>query len=223
MRAGRTKAAVAIRACKVQQAADHEEGRILHKLTIGAGLLLLGLSACDSAPGGNDSSAKAGRNAAVTANASASQPAAAVAAPVVLEGAGLRIPGASQRTLAFDMPEAATIDALTKAFGRPPTERGANEECGGGGMNFAAWEGQLTAWFLDDRFAGWDAKGGLKTLEGVGIGSRRADIATLPGFEVEQSTLGTEFRSGGLSGILASKAPDAKVTHLWGGATCVFR
>jgi hypothetical protein len=197
----------------------------LYKLTIGAGLLLLGLAACDSAPGGNDGSANAGTNGTVAANASASQPAAAAAAaPVVLEGAGLRIPGASPpRTLAFDMPEAATIDALTKALGRPPTERGVNEECGGGGMKFAAWEGQITAWFLDDRFAGWDAKGGLKTQEGVGIGSRRADIATLPGFEVEESTLGTEFRSGGLSGILASNAPDAKVTHLWGGATCVFR
>lgn len=196
----------------------------MRKLTIGSGLLLLGLAACDSAPAVNESSA----NSALPANGSASAPAAAQApapaAPVVLEGAGLRIPGASPpRTLAFDMPETETIDALTKALGRPPTERGENEECGGGGMKFAQWKGELTAWFLDGRFAGWDNKGGLKTLEGIGVGSSRAEVATLPGFEVEESTLGTEFRAGGLSGVLDSKAPNAKVTHIWGGATCVFR
>lgn len=193
----------------------------MHKLTIVPGLLLLGLAACDSEPARNESAA----NSAVAANAQAPASAPTVAAPrIVLEGAGLRIPSASPpRTLAFDMPKAATIEALTKALGRPPTELGDNSECGGGGMEFAAWEKEITAWFLDGRFAGWDNKGGLKTLESIGIGSSRADLAALPGFEVEESTLGTEFRAGGLSGILASKAPDAKVTNLWGGATCVFR
>lgn len=195
----------------------------MYKTTIGAGLLL-GLAACGSEPARNESASNSALPANSATSAPTPPPAPAPAAPVVLEGAGLRIPGASPpRTLAFDLPEAAAIDALTKALGRPPSERGSNEECGGGGMKFAAWEDELTAWFLDGRFAGWDSKGGLKTLEGIGIGSRRSELATLPGFEVEESTLGTEFRSGGLSGIFASKAPDAKVTHLWGGATCVFR
>jgi hypothetical protein len=194
----------------------------LHKLTIGAGLLLLGLAACGSEPARNEN--RTDSAAAANVQAPAPPPVAPVAPRVVLEGAGLRIPSASPpRTLAFDMPKAAAIEALAKALGRPPTELGANGECGGGGMEFAAWEGEITAWFLDDRFAGWDNKGGLKTVEGIGIGSGRASLAALPGFEVEQSTLGTEFRAGGLSGILASRAPDAKVTHLWGGATCVFR
>lgn len=195
----------------------------MNKPTIGTGFVLLALAACGSDPTGNENAA----NVALPANSAAAAPApapAAAAAPVVLEGAGLRIPGASPpRTLAFDTSEAETIEALTRALGRPPTKVGENEECGGGSMKFAEWEGELTAWFLDARFAGWDGKGKLKTLEGVGIGSPRADLATLPGFEVEESTLGTEFRSGGLSGILESKAPNAKVTHLWGGATCVFR
>jgi len=200
----------------------------LNKLIIGAGLALLGLSACGPAPAGNDAPANVAANSAAPAAGPAASPApapaAAPAAAVVLEGAGLRIPGASPpRTLVFDLPEAETIEALTKALGRPPSERGENEECGGGGMNFAAWEGEITVWFLDGRFAGWDNKGDLRTIEGIGIGSARADLATLPGFEVEESTLGTEFRSGGLSGILDSKAPNAQVTHLWGGATCVFR
>lgn len=197
---------------------------MLHKLTFGAGLFLLGLTACGSEPTRNEGAA----NSAVPTNESASAPkpapAPVAAAAVVLEGAGLRIPGASPpRTLAFDMAESETVDALTKALGRPPTERGENSECGGGGMKFADWEGQIMVWFLDERFAGWDSRGKLKTIEGIGMGSGRADLATLPGFEVEESTLGTEFRSGGLSGILDSKGPNAKVTDLWGGATCVFR
>lgn len=182
------------------------------------GLLLLGVAACGPSDGA-DSSA--------SANASAARPQRPPEPPppaLVLEGAGLRIPGASPpRSLAFDAPQAEAVQALTKALGRPPTERGSNEECGGGGMAFAAWEGEITVWFLDGRFAGWDDKGGLETLEGIGIGSSRAELAPLPGFEAEESTLGTEFRAGGLSGLLSSKAPDAKVTHLWGGATCVFR
>jgi hypothetical protein len=199
----------------------------LNKLTIAAGMALLGLAACGAEPARNESTA----NSAAPTNVSAPVPVAApaspavvAAAPIVLEGAGLRIPSASPpRTLAFDIPEAETIQALTKALGHAPTEIGENEECGGGGMKFAKWKDELTAWFMDGRFAGWESDGKLKTIEGISLGSSRADVATLPGFEVEESTLGTEFRAGGLSGILASKAPDAKVTNLWGGETCVFR
>ncbi len=221
--------AIANGADKVQSRADHEEGPILNKLTIGAGLpglLLLGLAACDSAPTANVASANEAANGAAPAAAPAPRPApAAAAAPLVLEGAGLRIPDASPpRTLAFEeSAEAATVEALTKALGRPPSETGENEDCGGGGMKFAKWKDDLTAWFLDGSFAGWDSEGKLKTLEGIGIGSSRADVERLAGFEVEESTLGIEFRAGGLSGILDSQAPGAKVTHLWGGATCVFR
>ena len=189
--------------------------------------VLLALAACGPAPerkdGANSSEAA---NAAAPANAAAAAPPPPPAArsPLVLEGAGLGIPDASPpQIVSFDTPKAATIAALTKALGSPPGEQGENEECGGGGMEFAAWKDEITLWFETGRFAGWDNKGKLKTTGGIGIGSSRADLAQLPGFEVEESTLGTEFRSGGLSGVLASKAADAKVTHLWGGATCVFR
>lgn len=185
-----------------------------------AGLLLPALAGCGPTPGGTD-----GANTSAVAGGKGVK-AAPEAAPatLVLEGAGLRLPGASPPvTIAFDTPEAATIEALTRALGGPPSDRGSNEECGGGGMDYAAWPGELTLWFLDGRFAGWDNKGALKTAGGIGVGSSRSELAQLPGIEVEESTLGTEFRAGGLSGLLDSKAPDAKVTQLWGGATCVFR
>jgi hypothetical protein len=194
----------------------------LQKISIPAlGLTaLLLLAACGSEPSGTNES---GANLA-NSNSAAPAPAPAERSPLVLEGAGLGIPDASPpRIVGFDTPKAATIEALTKALGRPPEEMGENDNCGGGELEFVAWKGEIILWFESGRFAGWDNKGKLKTGGGIGIGSSRSDLAQLAGFEVEESTLGTEFRAGGLSGILDSKAPDAKVTHLWGGATCVFR
>jgi len=204
----------------------------LKTIFLGSGLsalVLLGLAACGPATGPTDSAnSQAAAGSATPANAAAGGETAATDSaqpPLVLEGAGLRIPGASPpRTVAFETPEADSIAALASALGGPPTERGENAECGGGGgLQFAQWKDRITIWFENGRFVGWDAGGGLETAGGVGIGSSRAEVAALPGFEVEESTLGTEFRAGGLSGILASDAADARVTHLWGGATCVFR
>lgn len=204
----------------------------MHKISIHSalvGLLLLGLGACGPTPadGGNGAAPAAANSAAAAGDGSApARPASAdpALAPLVLEGHGLRISGVAPGTeLPFDTPKAAAIEAVAKALGRPPTERGTNEECGGGGLEFAAWKDEITAWFENDRFVGWDTKGKLKTPGGIGIGSSRADLASLSGLDVEESTLGMEFRAGGLSGILDSKAPDAKVIHLWGGSTCVFR
>jgi hypothetical protein len=194
-----------------------------------ASLLILGLSACSPDAGENAASNNASAaNAASPAegNSAAAPPAAAPAArsPLVLEGAGLGIPDASPpRILSFETPKAAAIEAVTKALGRPPTELGENQECGGGGLEHAAWKDEIVLYFEEGNFAGWDSGGKLKTKEGIGIGSSRADVAKLPGFEVEESTLGTEFRAGGLGGLLQSKAPAAKVTDLWGGAICSFR
>jgi hypothetical protein len=195
----------------------------LIRISIACGLLLA-LGACDAGPGPVDGNAVSNTVSNATAGAAPARPSEPALAPLVLEGHGLRLSGVAPGTeLSFDSPKAATIEAATKALGRPPTEIGANEECGGGGLEFAAWENEITLLFEDDRFAGWDSRGKLKTPGGIGIGSSRADLAPLPALEVEESTLGTEFRSGGLGGILASNAPDAKVTSLWGGATCVFR
>lgn len=190
-------------------------------------LLLLGLAACGPAPSAeNDSNTGASPPSEAPANVAAPSTAAnSTPAPLVLEGAGLRIAAASPpRTIAFDTPEAETIEALTAALDAPPTERGSNAECGGGGgLQFAAWKDRITLWFEAGRFIGWDSEGDLRTAGGVGVGSSRADVAALPGFEVEESTLGTEFRANGMGGILSSSAADARVTDLWGGATCVFR
>jgi hypothetical protein len=196
----------------------------LHKLATISGLTgLLVLAACGGAPdpaNGNNVSAVPEASVAGNAAAVARPPAPAAAKAPVLEGEGLRI---GTDKLAFGTAKAATIAALTRALGRPPGEQGTNEECGGGALEFATWPDEITLLFESGSFAGWEERGKLKTAGGIGLGSSRADLASLPGLEVEESTLGTEFTSGGLGGILESGSPAAKVTNLWGGATCVFR
>jgi hypothetical protein len=142
----------------------------------------------------------------------------------VLGGEGLRIAGSSPpRAIGFDTAKGAVVDALTAVLGSPPNERGTNTECGEGALDYAEWKDRITVWFQEGRFAGWDSEGRLETESGVAVGSTRAAVAALPGFEVEQSTLGTEFRVSGVSGLFSSNAGDARVTDLWDGATCVFR
>ncbi len=41
--------------------------------------------------------------------------------------------------------------------------------------------------------------------------------------EIRPSSLGTEFQSGGIGGLLDSANADAKVSNLWSGATCIAR
>jgi hypothetical protein len=194
----------------------------LRKLSIIAGLTgLLLLGACGSPP---EPSQEANKSVAPGAGVAGNNMTEAVpppaAAKAVLEGEGLRI---GTRKLAFGTAKAATLEALTRALGRPPGEQGTNEECGGGALEYATWPGEITLYFESGSFAGWDERGKLRTEGGIGLGSSRSELASLPGLEVEESTLGIEFTAGGLGGILDSKAAAARVTNLWGGTTCVFR
>jgi hypothetical protein len=138
----------------------------------------------------------------------------------VLAGNGLRL---ASGDLQFGAARAEAVAALAKAFGKPASETGTNEDCGGGGLAFAQWEDSFYAWFEEDKFAGWEERGTRKTASGLGIGSPRADLTALEDLKVEQSTLGTEFEADGLGGLLDSKASGAKVTALWAGTTCMFR
>lgn len=106
-----------------------------------------------------------------------------------------------------------------------PGAESANSECGAGPLAFVAWPDGLTLAFQDDRFVGWAVdKPGLATKDGIGVGATRAQLkAARPKVRVTESTLGTEFDAGGLGGLLDGEGPDAKITHLWAGVTCMFR
>lgn len=129
------------------------------------------------------------------------------------------------RELAFGLDRATVEDALTLALGKP-AERGSNGECGEGAMDFARMPGGLLAWFQESKFVGWfvdDAAAKLSTAAGIGIGSTRKDLTGAYDVDFVESTLGEEFISGTLSGLLSGREPTAKVTAIWSGQVCNFR
>lgn len=130
----------------------------------------------------------------------------------------------SSQLLAFSRAKSQTLITMTRVEPAPGQES-ANAECGAGPMSFVAWPDGLTLLFQDERFVGWTVdKPGLTTMDGIGVGSTRAELLSArPGTTVEESTLGTEFTVGDMGGLLDGKGPDAKITTLWAGVTCMFR
>ncbi|HEX8667316.1 MAG TPA: hypothetical protein VF727_02965 [Allosphingosinicella sp.] len=146
---------------------------------------------------------------------------------LALEAEGLRFfdpNSGSASPLPFGAPKEQTLKALTASFETPPAEQGTMEGCGAGPVDQARWPNGFVALFQDDKFLGWEVRqAGLTTADRIGIGSTRQALDESQSPAVEESTLGTEFHSGELGGLLSSAKPDAKVTALWAGLTCFFR
>jgi hypothetical protein len=60
-------------------------------------------------------------------------------------------------------------------------------------------------------------------MNGIGVGSTRAQLDAAFDPQITQSSLGTEFSAAGLGGVLESPAPTARITSLWAGTGCIFR
>jgi hypothetical protein len=60
-------------------------------------------------------------------------------------------------------------------------------------------------------------------VAGVGPGSSRSELTEASVATFEKTSLGLEFRSGGVSGVVDASGPGAKITDMWAGANCVFR
>lgn len=159
-------------------------------------------------------------------------PAAKANRVVAVDGEGLRL---------FD-PE--TGSALPLSFGiardsvlavlpyRGEVQTGRLEECGPGPLDFAGWRDGLALYFQHGKFVGWAADERstgngttprVTTAAGIGVGSTRAEIEAAYAVKVFESSLGTEFAAGGLSGTLNGPGPRAKIAAMWTGATCVMR
>lgn len=149
-------------------------------------------------------------------------PAPASTRVVGLDPEGLRLidrNSGSTASLPFGQP-AEQVLAMVAASRGAPAERGTNAECGAGPLDFASWEDGLTLWFQNGTFAGWATnRQGATLMTGVGVGSSRADLESAHVITVEESTLGTEFTFGGISGLLEND----RVSNLWAGASCNFR
>lgn len=204
------------------------------RFTLLTGTLLLTLAACGGGAGNNaagNATGNATNEAASATNGTAaanSQAPAADGPRVVLAGTGI-IPAGDGSLIAFG---ASRTDVMAAAAGPLGRERALNaiEDCSGSGPAQAADYGALVLFFQQDRFVGWEqreapARPLIATAGGGSVGNTRATIATGLGgpITVEQSTLGTEFSRGDISGMLASDRPDAVVERLWSGMNCAMR
>lgn len=148
---------------------------------------------------------------------------------LAVESDGLRWflpPNGSARPLAFGAPEAEVLASLERVRG--PAEKGVNQDCGAGPVQYANWPDGLSVVFQDGVFAGWSldprASGALSTANGVGPGTTRSALSESFGsVSFQDTSLGTEFSAGDIFGLLDGTGPEAKVTHMWAGVSCVAR
>lgn len=165
---------------------------------------------------------------AVADNAAVGNEAAAAAPALNLapDGVSLVLENGSTRNATFGMGREVVVTMVTAALGKP-TDTGRNEECGQGPVDTTDFRGGLSLSFQDSKFVGWDLdgrdKGPYTTAAGIGIGSTLKQLRDVMTVTVEESTLGTEFAAGELSGLLTANAPGGKITNLWAGSVCQFR
>ncbi len=162
----------------------------------------------------------------------ATLPAPSVGLHIALSGDGLSAvtDSGSARHLAFGSDTDMVVGVVTRAEGAEPTS-GRNGECGAGPVDMATWGSGLTLLSQDGRFVGWsvnptrgrDDRRRPATIAGLALGSTRQDLAAAYAADIRQTSLGTEFSAGGMAGVLDGGGPDARVTALWAGTSCVFR
>ena len=182
------------------------------------------VTACGGGEASAPVEARDGENGAATAPANV---AASAQPEVQMHAEGLRLAPASpgEANLAFG---AAQSDVLARLGPLGTAQVSANAECGAGPMEIAEFPNGLSLLFQEGRFVGWSIDGRtgnrLATTAGIGTGSTRAELdAAYPGATIEESTLGQEFGADGIGGLLDGAGPDARVTALWAGTTCMFR
>ena len=146
---------------------------------------------------------------------------------LAIEGEGLRIFDAqgAARAIPFGTAQAAAITAVAASVGGAAPQVTTNEECGAGPTQFAQFSNGLQLLFQGGTFQGWYVdKGGLTTVDGVGVGTTRGDLNSARTVEMDtESTLGAEFTAGDVGGILSDATPNGTVESLYAGLTCFFR
>lgn len=143
---------------------------------------------------------------------------------VALDPEGLRIVApetGSTRLLAFGSPAEQVHEAVSRTRPGDDGAQGTNPECGAGALDYTQWS-DLTLWFQNDMFVGWATNApGPSTLNGVGVGRTRVQLMDSgSAVDIEQTTFGTEFSMGDISGLIND---DGVVGAMWAGVSCNFR
>ncbi|UZK67508.1 hypothetical protein [Sphingomonas sp. M1-B02] len=142
------------------------------------------------------------------------------------DGVSVVLDSGSARHATFGMEQALATQIVEASLGNP-MEEGDSQDCGAGPLSFASFRGGLTLYFQEAKFAGWDVDGRdggkFATANGIGIGSTRTALEAAGPLTVEDSSIGIEFVSGEMSGLLSSRAPEGTVTNIWAGVNCIAR
>lgn len=145
---------------------------------------------------------------------------------LAIEGEGLRLFDAqgAARAIPFGTPQATAISTVAASVGGAAPEVTTNSECGAGPIQFAEFSNGLQLLFQGGTFQGWFLRErGLTTVNGIGVGSTRADLDEAFNIEmVPDSTLGVEFSAGELGGFLTADGAAGTVESLYAGLTCFF-
>ena len=203
-------------------------------------VMALMVGSCDSRPQAPPQAKEPATSAPVASPPAAPQearvPAGEAAARVALDGEGLRwieLPSGRTRLLAFGAPAGAVEEALARVWG-PWRERMAIPDCGAEPPTRLTWANGIAVLRVDGVFVGWSAsrprpagKPGsrpeVQSMAGLGVGATRAEVEDAYALEVRETTLGTEFEAGGISGVFDDASPSAEVASLWAGRACIYR
>ena len=129
--------------------------------------------------------------------------------------------------LLFEVDRDIAVSTVSTALGEP-TETVDTSECPAGPLQITSWSNGFSLNTLDETFVGWSVRPNadsenLTTIAGVGIGTSLKNLQDAYDVEIFESSLGTEFNVGQMSGILSSDQPDGEITNLWAGLNCIFR
>lgn len=146
--------------------------------------------------------------------------------PIALAPDGLQLvdpQSGRTRMVSFGTPRSETLALVKAGLGDPS----ATTSCEVAPLALADFGDAMTLSFEDGNFVGWNvnprAGRTLSTMTGVAIGSTRAELEDSLAAEISQTSLGTEFNAGGLSGVLSGGGGDARIEALWAGMTCIAR
>ncbi len=126
-----------------------------------------------------------------------------------------------RKAIEFGAARAAAEAALVSGADVAAVDRGTMEECGAGPIDFTRYDGGLVLLYQDGKFLGWslgqsDGPRWATSDGALGIGTARSSLG---GARIFGSTLGEEFTTKGISGLIDK----GRVTDLWAGLNCNFR